>query len=85
MTLLGKEVKPGGDAYSLPSVDGAKSCSRPLSLRDERSLLKLLLGANEASRLPMAVCLLQFRKIVPNAESQCVLPSIYKVAKLSMW
>lgn len=63
LTLPGREVKPDGDAYSLSSVDGAKSCCPSLSLRDDRSLLKLLLGANEAAQLPVAECLLLFRKI----------------------
>lgn len=43
------EVKPYGDAYSLSPLDGAKSCSPPLCLRAGKSLLKLSLGAKEAS------------------------------------
>lgn len=43
------EVKPYGNAYSLSPLDGAKSCSPPLCLTAEKSLLKLFLGAKEAS------------------------------------
>lgn len=64
------EVKPNGNAYSLSPLDGAKSCSPPLCLRAEKSLLKHFQGTKEASLLPKAMCLLQFWKIkVPRAES----------------
>ena len=82
LTFPGREVKPYGDACSLSPLDGAKSCSHLLSFIAERSLLHLLLGANEASR---AVCLLQFGKMKCPVQNPSGFYHLYKVASLSMW
>lgn len=78
------EVKPYGNAYSLSPLDGAKSCSPPLCLSTEKSLLKLFQGAKEASWLPRAMCLLQFGKIKCPVQNPRVFSHLFQVEKLSM-
>lgn len=77
------QVKPYGNAYSLSPLDGAESCSPPLCLRAEKSLLKLFQGAKEASLLPRVFASVQENK-VPSAEPS-VFSYLFQVEKLSMW